>query len=127
MLRSKHKQQPSGHFPLGGISSAERHFLLFKDQLAESRCQKTKENIIPRRKFRLVEDGVQCLLKVDLQVAEMGHFVEKYKKDKDELRMTYQLRWQMSHFSGFSYLLQVYVPQNIHKIYFLHKISRTRF
>ena len=24
-------------------------------------------------------------------------------------------------------LIQVYVPQNIHKIYFLHKISRTRF
>ena len=37
-------------FPLGGIFRAERHFLLFKDQLAESGRQKTKENIIPRGK-----------------------------------------------------------------------------
>ena len=37
-----------GHFPLGGIFRAERHFLLFEDQLAESGRQKTKENIIPR-------------------------------------------------------------------------------
>ena len=28
----------------------------FKDQLAESGRQKTKENIIPRGKFRLVEN-----------------------------------------------------------------------
>ena len=35
----------------------ERHFLLFKDQLVESGCQKTKENIIPCGKFRLVENG----------------------------------------------------------------------
>ena len=48
---------PQGHFPLGGIFRAERHFLLFKDQLAESGRQKTKENIIPRGKFRLVENG----------------------------------------------------------------------
>ena len=45
-----------GYFPLGGIFRAERHFLLFKDQLAESGRQKTKENIIPRGKFRLVEN-----------------------------------------------------------------------
>ena len=45
-----------GHFPLGGIFREERHFLLFKDQLAESGSQKTKENIIPRGKFRLVEN-----------------------------------------------------------------------
>ena len=45
-----------GYFPLGGIFRAERHFLLLKDQLAESRRQKTKENIIPRGKFRLVEN-----------------------------------------------------------------------
>ena len=46
------------HFPLqlGGIFRAERHFLLFKDQLAESRRQKTKENNTPRGKFRLVEN-----------------------------------------------------------------------
>ena len=31
-----------GHFPLGGIFRAELHFLLFKDQLAESGSQKTK-------------------------------------------------------------------------------------
>ena len=47
---------PEGHFPPGGIFRAERHFLLFKDQLEESVCQKTKENIIPRGKFRLVEN-----------------------------------------------------------------------
>ena len=46
-----------GHFPLGGIFREERHFLLFKDKLAESGSQKTKENIIPRGKFRLVENG----------------------------------------------------------------------
>ena len=46
-----------GHFPLSGIFRAERHFLLFEDQLAESGRQKTKENI-PRRKFRLVENGL---------------------------------------------------------------------
>ena len=56
MLRSR-TQLVKGHFPLGGIFRAERHFLLFKDQLAESRRQKTKENIIPRGKFRLVENG----------------------------------------------------------------------
>ena len=36
------------HFPLGGIFHAERHFLLFKDQLAKSGRQKTKEIIVPR-------------------------------------------------------------------------------
>ena len=39
-----------------GILHAERHFLLFKDQLAENGRQKTKENIILRGKFRLVEN-----------------------------------------------------------------------
>ena len=48
------KKSLLGHFPLGGISRAERHLLLFEDQLAESGHQKTKENIIPRGKFRLV-------------------------------------------------------------------------
>ena len=52
------RYEPKGHFPLGGIFRAERHFLLFKDQLAESGRQKTKENIIPRGKFRLVENGL---------------------------------------------------------------------
>ena len=46
-----------GYFPQGGIFRAERHFLLFKDQLAESGRQKTKETIIPRGKFRLVENN----------------------------------------------------------------------
>ena len=46
------------HFPLGGIFRRERHFLLFKDRLEESGCQKTKENIIPLGKFRLVENGL---------------------------------------------------------------------
>ena len=46
------------HFPLGRIFRAERHFLLFKDQLAESGRQKTKENIIPRGKFHPVENGL---------------------------------------------------------------------
>ena len=35
-----------GRFPLGGIFRAKRHFLLFEDQLAESGCQKTKENYV---------------------------------------------------------------------------------
>ena len=46
-----------GHFPLGGIFRAERHFLLFKDQLAESGRQKAKENTIPGGKFCLVENS----------------------------------------------------------------------
>ena len=50
------KEGDKGHFPLGGKFRAEQHFLLFKDQLAESRSQKTKENIIPRGKFLLVEN-----------------------------------------------------------------------
>ena len=39
------------NFPRGAV------FPLFKDQLAESGRRKTKENIIPRGKFRLVENG----------------------------------------------------------------------
>ena len=46
-----------GHFSLGRIFYEERHFLLFNDQLAQSGRQTTKENIIPRGKFRLVEDS----------------------------------------------------------------------
>ena len=41
----------------------ERHFLLFKDQLAESGRQKTKENIIPRGKFRQVENDPKAAVK----------------------------------------------------------------
>ena len=53
------------HFPVSGIFLTERHFLLFKDQLAESGRQKTKENIIPRGKFRLVENDTDfCLFLV---------------------------------------------------------------
>ena len=37
----------NGPFPLGKIFRAERNFFLFKDQLAESWCQKTKEIIVP--------------------------------------------------------------------------------
>ena len=53
-----------GHFPLGGIFRAERHFLLFKDQLAESGRQKTKENIIPPGKFCLVENGPKSIMTI---------------------------------------------------------------
>ena len=35
-----------GRVPLGGIFRAERNFLLFKDQLAESGRRKTKEIIL---------------------------------------------------------------------------------
>ena len=31
------------------------------------------------------------------------------------------------HRNHFDFIVQVYVPQNIRKIYFLHKISKTRF
>ena len=31
------------------------------------------------------------------------------------------------YFKSYGIRVQVYVPQNIHKIYFLHKISKTRF
>ena len=58
-----------GHFPLHGIFRAERHFLLFKDQLAESgRQKKTKENIIPRGKFRLVENSSQGTLHLTISM-----------------------------------------------------------
>ena len=49
-----------GRFLLGEIFRAERRFLLFEDQLAESGRQKTKENIIPHGKLRLVENGLKC-------------------------------------------------------------------
>ena len=50
-------RRTESYFPLGGIFRAERHFLLFKDRLTESGRQKTKENIIPRGKFLLVENS----------------------------------------------------------------------
>ena len=53
-----------GHFQQSIIFRAERHFLLFKDQLAESGRRKTKENIIPRGKFRLVENDPQWVDKI---------------------------------------------------------------
>ena len=56
-MRTTNRIVCKGHFPLGGIFRAERRFLLFKDQLEESGRQKTKESIIPRGKFRLVENG----------------------------------------------------------------------
>ena len=55
-LQFNHYCCRKGHFPLDGIFRAEQHFLLFKDQLADSGCQKTKEHIIPRGKFRPVEN-----------------------------------------------------------------------
>ena len=55
-----------GHFPLGGIFLAERHFLLFKDQLEESGYQKTKGNIILRGKFLLVENDPNNVTKTAL-------------------------------------------------------------
>ena len=59
IMVSYKSNQSKSHFPLGGIFLAERHFLLFKDQLAEGGRQKTKENMIARRKFRLVENGLE--------------------------------------------------------------------
>ena len=38
-------------FPLGGIFRAERHFLLFKDQLSENGRQKTKRKYHSGRKI----------------------------------------------------------------------------
>ena len=55
-----------GCFRLGGIFPAERHFLLCKDQLAESLRQETKENIIPRVKFRLVENDPKIKLRIKI-------------------------------------------------------------
>ena len=50
-LNSANVRNNKANFPLGGIFRAERHFLLFKDQLADDGRQKTKENIIPRLKI----------------------------------------------------------------------------
>ena len=44
----------------------ELHFLLFEDEMAESGRQKTKENIIPLGKFRLVENGPNVGMKLSL-------------------------------------------------------------
>ena len=44
-------------FPVGGMFRAERNFLLFEDQLADSKLQRTKEIIVPRRKFHRVENS----------------------------------------------------------------------
>ena len=66
MFQQRTKQsQLEGHFPIGGIFRAERHFLLFKDQLAENGRQKTKENIIPSRKFHLVENSLYAQINND--------------------------------------------------------------
>ena len=74
-----------GHFPLGGIFRAERHFLLFEDQLAESGRQKTKENtsITPRGKFHPVENGPKRYHATHL--AEKQHKVlhQRYHQFKD--------------------------------------------
>ena len=64
--------ETESHFPLGGIFHAERHFLLFKDQLAESGRQKTKENIIPRGKFRLVENDPESDPQATLGLSNSG-------------------------------------------------------
>ena len=66
------KFSTKGHFPLGGIFRPERHFLLFKDRLAESGRQKTKENIIPRGKFVLVENSPKSVLRVNSADFEVG-------------------------------------------------------
>ena len=66
-----------GHFLLGGVFRAEQHFLLFKDQLAESGHQKTKENIIPRGKFRLVENHPE------------SHYLQRNKKSPVEYGQSY--------------------------------------
>ena len=55
---------PEGRFLLAGIFRAEWNFLLFKDQLAESGCQKTKEITAPRGKFRPVENSRFSALKL---------------------------------------------------------------
>ena len=50
---------PSGQYVHYHILKAifhQRHFLLFKDELAEGEDQKIKENITPRGKFRPVEN-----------------------------------------------------------------------
>ena len=70
LLRRLEKRTCQGNFPLGGIFGAERHFLLFKDQLAESGRQKTKENIIPRGNFLLIETGLE-----DNQEGENSSFI----------------------------------------------------
>ena len=52
------ENDPEAHFPLGRIFRAERHFLLFRYQLEENGRQKTKEIIVPRGKFRPVENDL---------------------------------------------------------------------
>ena len=68
-----------GHFPLGGIFRTERHFLLFKDQLAESGRQKTKENIIPCGEFLLVENDPKLVLAPNFysSLATVGYVLTK--------------------------------------------------
>ena len=46
--------------------------MTLKDQLAESGCQKTKENIIPRGKFRLVENDLKVQQKVIMRMLKVG-------------------------------------------------------
>ena len=48
------------------------HFLLFKDQLTESRRQKAKENSIPSRKFRPVENDPEVPIEKNFTVL-FGH------------------------------------------------------
>ena len=48
------------HFPQGAILHAERNFLLFKDQLVESGCQKKKEPIVPLGKLVVLWALLAC-------------------------------------------------------------------
>ena len=67
-----------GHFPPGEVFRPERQFLLFRDQLAESGYQKTKENI-PGGKFCLVENGRKtCFISYKHRFFEPRPFVKAY-------------------------------------------------
>ena len=60
-----------GSFPQGGIFRTDRTILFFKDPLADSGPQKTKEIIVPRGKFRIVEDGLLKAFNAQLNKRKM--------------------------------------------------------
>ena len=104
-------------FPQGGIFRAERHFLLFKDQLAESGRQNTKENIIPHGKFRLVEIGRKQNLRLR---GVMDSNVPDIRKQEKETSFVQIMTLQQKQFK---YALLVLSKAGAKSLYFYHNSS----
>ena len=62
------------------------NFLLFRDQLAESGRQKTKKIIVPRGKFRLVENSLKNKLRT---CVFLWVIADQDSQDKDNILFSF--------------------------------------